>query len=80
MRLHAQIKNDINGNPTYIIKTDTRRYKGQICYSVSDKEGFLSSKCSDVLTEHGKDPRDYKMIALGDRKFVVSCYLISLEG
>lgn len=75
--MKAQIKNDTNGNPSYYISHDGKRYRGQICYSL-DKVSFLKTKCAEVLKE--SDLSKYIFVALGDRKYFVTQFFEQLEG
>jgi hypothetical protein len=77
--MKAEIKNDNNGNPIYVINYD-KRYAGQICYSITDKLKFLVSKCAEILREHRQEPEDYFLIALGDKKYVVTNHVSKLCG
>ena len=77
--MKAEIKNDNNGNPIYVIKYD-KTYKDQICYSVTDKLEFLTSKCIEILRDNNKEPEDYFLIDLGDKKYAITNQVSKLCG
>ena len=77
--MKAQIKNDINGNPSYYISHEGKRYRGQICSSL-DKVSFLKTKCAEILKESDLNLSRYIFIALGDRKYFVTQFFEKLSG